>query len=119
VEIVVATTQLDKRDMVCDFKALRLAIEGFLDQFDHAMAVNSKDSMYPLLQERGDRMVVFEDADPTTEVIARRIYEEVAGQLGKQFVAKDGVRYLLPEHLIVERVRVWETSTSWAEFGKP
>jgi 6-pyruvoyltetrahydropterin/6-carboxytetrahydropterin synthase len=118
VEIVVASPKLDDRDMVCDFKALKLAISEFLDQFDHAMAINAKDPLRPVMQERGDRLVIFVGEDPTTEAMARRIYEHVASQLGNHFVAKDGVRYVLAAHLVIERVRVWETSTSWAEYSK-
>lgn len=118
IEIVVASPALDERDMVCDFKALRLAIEFYLDRFDHAMAIHANDPLRPIMEARGDRLVVFEGEDPTTEVLARRIYQEVRAQCGKEFVSKDGVRYALPAHLRIERVRVWETSTSWAEYGE-
>jgi 6-pyruvoyltetrahydropterin/6-carboxytetrahydropterin synthase len=118
VEVVVASDTLDANDMVCDFKALKVAIADFLDQFDHAMAMNSKDPLLATLQARGDRVVVFDGLDPTTEVLARRIFEEVAGKIGQRFSARDGLSYTLPASLRVERVRVSETATTWAEFAR-
>jgi hypothetical protein len=49
--------------------------------------------------------------------MARLIYEELAGKIGQSFTAKDGNVYRLPAGLTVERVRVTETSSSWAEYG--
>lgn len=116
IDVVVASDRLDANDMVCDFKALKVAIAEFLDQFDHAMAMHSEDPLLPVLRERGDRVVVFEGMDPTTEVLARRIYDEVAKKIGQRFVARDGVTYALPASVRVERVRVSETATTWAEY---
>lgn len=117
IEVVVTAPHLDANDMVCDFKALRLAIESYLDQFDHAMAINSSDKALAMFRERGDRLVVVPNQDPTTEVLARLIYEEVASKVGREFAAKDGVVYRLPPHLAIERVRVSETATTWAEYA--
>jgi 6-pyruvoyltetrahydropterin/6-carboxytetrahydropterin synthase len=107
--------------MVCDFKALKLAVADFLDAFDHALAVNSDDPEVARLREgrSGGRLVIFEGEDPTTEVMARRIFEHVAGlaSQGGSFADAEGNTYRLRDGLTVERVRVTETSSSWAEFG--
>ncbi len=118
VEMVVASPTLDANDMVCDFKALKLAVSDCIDRLDHAMAVNSKDPSLPGLLATKDRIVVFEDQDPTTEVLAKYIYEEVCRRVGKDFVGDDGVTYRLPASLVIERVRVSETSTTWAEYAR-
>ena len=120
VEVVVASDRLDEHDMVCDFKALRLALEGFLDAWDHAMMVNAQDPALDALRGMSERVIALDGADPTTEIMARRIYEFLEGQIrsGKPVRAADGIEYTLPAHLEVERVRVGETSTSWAEFGR-
>ncbi|MFN9992611.1 MAG: 6-pyruvoyl trahydropterin synthase family protein [Phycisphaerales bacterium] len=119
VEVVVSCTELDPNDMVCDFKALKLAVGEFIDRFDHAMAVNSDDDAAKRLATDGGRIVVFDHEDPTTEVMARRIFEYVQMQAssGAEFRDADGNVYRLPKGLKVERVRVGETSTSWAEYG--
>ena len=120
VEVVVSGNKLDERDMVCDFKAIKLALADYLDRFDHALVVNAADPLLTSLQEElKERVIVFEGEDPTTEVLARRIYEHLSGEIaaGRDLVAPDGERYRLPQDLVLERVRVGETSTSWAEYG--
>lgn len=121
IEIVLVARQLDANDMVVDFSALKLAMKDFIDMFDHSMAINSNDPMMKsLVKAYGDAMIVYEDQDPTTEVIARDIFEAVAeilrtGWKGKN---KDGLTFSIPAgRTQVERVRVWETPSSWAEFG--
>lgn len=120
VDLVIASEVLDGNDMVCDFKALKLAVEDYLDQYDHALLVNSGDAILGHLPEpyRG-RLIVLDGEDPTTEVLARRIYEHVRDQIrgGGEFSDAHGNRFSLPTHLTLERVRVTETSSSWAEYG--
>lgn len=120
IDLVIAADRLDGHDMVVDFKALRLAVEGELDRYDHALAVNSEDPALPGLGVVGSgRLVVFEGEDPTTEALARRIYAFVAGEIarGASYADEQGNRYALSDRLTLERVRVSETSTSWAEYG--
>ncbi|MHC4470541.1 MAG: 6-pyruvoyl trahydropterin synthase family protein [Planctomycetota bacterium] len=54
----------------------------------------------PLLRDAGEPFVPF-DGNPTAESIARKIFEH----------AKES-------GFPVERVRLWETATSWAEYGE-
>lgn len=121
VEVVLASESLDANDMVCDFKAVKLAVGEFVQSFDHAMAINSRDAMMPALQ--GQRLVVFQDQDPTTEVFARRIYEHLNTSIaaGQTYALTDrqgaAYSYRMPASLRVERVRVSETTSTWAEYG--
>ena len=120
VEIVVAADRLDEHDMVCDFKAIKLAVSEYLDRFDHAMAINSADPKREELEALSERVVAFEDIDPTTEAMAKAIYDHLDQQIRAGVVLgdDDGAQYRLPSHLILERVRVTETSSSWAEYGR-
>ena len=43
VEIIYAADTLDTNDMVMDFKAVREMMETFLEQFDHALCMNTDD----------------------------------------------------------------------------
>ncbi len=120
IDLVISSERLDERDMVCDFKALKLAVEGELDRYDHALAVNSADPVLGQLCETNrTRVVVFENEDPTTEALARRIYEFVAGEIarGGSYTDEHGNTFGLTQDLTLERVRVTETSSSWAEYG--
>jgi 6-pyruvoyltetrahydropterin/6-carboxytetrahydropterin synthase len=117
VEVVVAGDSLDENGMLVDFKALRLALQDHIERYDHAMAVNSNDPMLPALRELypEDAVVVFEDTDPTTEVIAKEIFDFVDRILSNGF-RQD--LYSIPAGKIrLQRVRVWETPSSWAEYG--
>jgi len=119
VDLVLSCETLDERDMVCDFKAVKLAVSEFLDSFDHAMAVNSQDPNLPALKEADQRVVVFEGVDPTTEVMAERIYRFLETRIaaGGTYVDDAGLEFSLRPGVTLERVRVTETSSSWAEFG--
>jgi 6-pyruvoyltetrahydropterin/6-carboxytetrahydropterin synthase len=119
IEIIVAADTLDQNDMVCDFKALKLALNDFIDRLDHALAINSKDELAKTLSAtEGARVVIFENTDPTTEVLAKSIYDYLEAQIASedQFTDPDGTHYSLRHDLRVERVRVGETSSSWAEY---
>lgn len=119
VEVVIAADTLDAHDMVCDFKAIKLALKDFLDRFDHAMALNSDDPMVKQLAAMKERLIVFEKTDPTTEVLARKVFEFLDGELkaGKAYADHLGNAYTFPAKLRLERVRVSETSSSWAEYS--
>ncbi len=118
IEIVVRARGLDGNDMVCDYKALKVVVGGVVDRLDHAFALNSSDPHLESLRAVGDRVLLFDDQDPTTEVLVRWIFDEVAARLadGGSVRSDSGAEYRIPSGLELERVRVWETRTSWAEF---
>jgi len=120
VELVIASDHLDDNEMVCDFKSLKLAVETYIDQYDHALMINSDDPFLKTIPEQySERLIVLEGEDPTTEVLAKRIYDYVAQQIkaGGSYTDPNGHVFTLPTHLTLERVRVSETSSSWAEYG--
>lgn len=116
VEIVVEADELDEDGMVCDFKALREAAVQFLEKFDHALCMNTNDPHYPVLKSAfGDRVIGFEQTEPTTEVMAKTFFEAIARELAEA-AARPGLKYPLRSSVRLVRVRVWETSSSWAEY---
>lgn len=119
VEVVIRAQTLDGADMVCDFKAVKLALKPLLDRYDHSMMVNSEDPILPSLEIVKERVIVFEKTDPTTEVLAERIFTSLAATLASDetFRDEDGHAYRFPAGLTLERVRVSETSSTWAEYG--
>lgn len=118
VELILESDELDANDMVCDFSVLKVALKGFLGSLDHAMCINTKDPMYKAFKRTyGDRVIGFNDTDPTTEIIAKMIFDKVQDSLNRYANKKDQP-YPLAKGVRLIRARVWETSTSWAEYGK-
>jgi len=117
VEVVLVADALDANDMVCDFKAVKRLLQSFLDHWDHALAVNTADPNFAaLVQSYGERVIAFENCDPTSEVMAKTIFEELTRRLAHEALAP-ATHYAIAPRVRVERVRVTETSSSWAEYS--
>jgi 6-pyruvoyltetrahydropterin/6-carboxytetrahydropterin synthase len=101
VEIEVRTGSLDKRNMVCDFSDIKRIVKGWIDKaLDHKMLLRHDDPLVKPLKELGEPVYIC-DSNPTVEHIAQLIY-----------------RHATSEGLPVVRVKVWETPTSYAEYGE-
>ena len=71
VEIVMESSELDANQMVCDFKIIKTVLGEWIDQFDHAMCMNTADPAYSEFKSRyGNRVIGFENQDPTTDNLA-------------------------------------------------
>ena len=118
VEVVLEAKKLDRHEMVCDFKALKEALGDYLQSFDHALCVNTEDPNFAQLKHAyGAQVIAFEQQDPTTEVMARTIFVEAKKRLAAY--RKDRkAKYPITVAVELASVRVWETSSSWAEFGE-
>jgi 6-pyruvoyltetrahydropterin/6-carboxytetrahydropterin synthase len=116
VEVVLAADRLDPNDMVCDFQAVKTAIGGFLESWDHALCLNTADPDFEFYRRTyGDRIIAFAGTDPTSEVMARTIFQELQRKLAAAASPAAGARRVPPGVKVV-RVRVRETRTSWAEY---
>lgn len=120
VEVVLASEILDANDMVCDFHALKIAVTRVLDDIDHSIILNSADQPNCSAQSDNPRKMILADSDPSSETLAREIYHRVRQHLQTGSIASPtGIVYPLNPHATIERVRVWETRTSWAEYEPP
>lgn len=118
VEFILEAEDIDENGMVCDFKIIKEAVGEYLDQFDHALCINTQDPMFKTLQDAyGERVIPFENTEPTTEVLAKTFFDTCTEKLRAYASAAAG-RYLLRSEARLVRVRVWETSSSWAEYEK-
>jgi 6-pyruvoyltetrahydropterin/6-carboxytetrahydropterin synthase len=90
--------------VLVEFGEAKTAFRGYLDrQFDHQILLNQADPISRLMLP-GQRTIL---GDPTTENVARMIYEWAEGQFGPR------LRY---------QVEVWETDVNCATypaFGEP
>jgi 6-pyruvoyltetrahydropterin/6-carboxytetrahydropterin synthase len=118
VEFILEADVLDQNDMVCDFKVVKEVMAEFLERYDHALCVNTNDPKYAELKAAYDQRVIgFTGLDPTTEVLAKTVHDhfrerltEYASSAKRLFPARTSLR--------IVRVRVWETSSSWAEYSE-
>ena len=116
IEIVLEAGELDDNGMVCDFKIIKDAVGDYLDTFDHALCMNTQDPMFKTLKEAyGERIIPFKDTEPTTEVLAKTFFDEIDRQLAA-YAHQTATRYKLRTTIRLIKVRVWETTSSWAEY---
>lgn len=116
VEIVLEADDLDQNEMVCDFKLIKELIGTYLASLDHAMCMNTDDPAYEEMKSRfGDRVVAFERLDPTTEVMAREIHNRCTAALA-EYATRSQSFYQVRRNVRLLSVRLWETSSSWAEY---
>jgi 6-pyruvoyltetrahydropterin/6-carboxytetrahydropterin synthase len=116
VECVLRADTLDANEMVCDFKVVKELLGAFLDAYDHALCMNTDDPQYACFKEiYGERVIGFAHRDPSTEVLAQTVFEHLSERLAAY---AQGVQTSYPVRpgVTLERVRVWETSSSWAEY---
>jgi 6-pyruvoyltetrahydropterin/6-carboxytetrahydropterin synthase len=118
VEFVLEADELDQNEMVCDFKIVKELVSDFLDQMDHSMCMNTEDPRYADFKASyGERLIGFQGEDPTTEVIARRLFDHCRERLA-EYAGTSGKIYPLRASVRIIKVRVWETSSSWSEYGE-
>jgi 6-pyruvoyltetrahydropterin/6-carboxytetrahydropterin synthase len=116
VEFVLEAAGLDGNDMVCDFKVVKDLMNDFLDGYDHALCMNTDDPQYAHMKAAyGDRVIGFTKVDPTTEVLAETIFRYFQERLSA-YVRDGGEEFPVRSEVRVVKVRVWETSSSWAEY---
>jgi 6-pyruvoyltetrahydropterin/6-carboxytetrahydropterin synthase len=116
VEFTLEADALDANDMVCDFKVVKELVGEFLESLDHSLCMNTEDPQFAhLRQTYGERIIPFEKTDPTTEVMAQAIYRHFQQRLA-EYIAAGASRYPVRAEVRIVRVRLWETSSSWAEY---
>ena len=117
VELVLEADTLDADGMIVDFKALSEALSDCLEQYDHSICMNTDDPMFGVMKEAyGDRVIPFAGQDPTSEVIAKSLYDTCRDHLDAYRNQPDAT-YQVQTGVRLVKVRVWETSTAWAEYS--
>jgi 6-pyruvoyltetrahydropterin/6-carboxytetrahydropterin synthase len=103
--------------MVCDFKIVKELVGELLESYDHALCMNTDDPKFAEMKAAyGERIIPFDHQDPTTEVMAFTIHQHCEKQLS-DYSARGGGRYAVRSEVRLVSVRVWETSSSWAEYS--
>lgn len=99
VAVTVTAAHLDSRGMVCDFGDLKQVVADFVrERLDHTLLLHEADPLVPLLRDAKERFLTLAE-HPTTEVLARLIYDHVKAQ-----------------GYPVEEVTLWETDEAYARY---
>ena len=62
----------------------KTALTAFLETWDHALCLNTTDPHFEFYRKTyGDRIIPFEGTDPTSEVMARAVFEELKRRLAE------------------------------------
>lgn len=88
VEVTVATRQLDKSGLGIDFKVLKKETKRILGLLDHKYL---------------NELPFFKDISPSSENIARFVFEEL--------------QQVFNEAVVIESVRIWESENACASYA--
>ena len=76
VEIRLASDTLDEMGMVADFRDVRSSIQAWIDEnLDHRMILRRDDPLVEAIEALGQHAYLIDD-NPTTENLARLVYEQ-------------------------------------------
>jgi len=116
IEFVLEADELDANGMVCDFKVLTAVMGDFMDAWDHSLAMNTDDPQFEMMRRAyGDRIIAFKGTEPTTEVMAKTLFDACSDRL-RAYLERKVSSYPLSPSVRLVSVKVWETSSSWAEY---
>ncbi len=118
IEVSITSKELDENEMVCDFHAISAVVREYLKNLDHSIMLNSEDLANCAAMKDNPRTIIFESHDPTSEVLAKKIFEHIQKKMGSGKVVSEGTNFTINPSARLERVRVWETSTAWAEYQR-
>jgi len=93
-----------KKGMVMDFKDLKAIVKtNIVDRFDHALVINSETDQ-----------TMIESMKKHMENVIQVRYQPTSENLIADFAGI--IRSLLPEHVQLHNLRLWETATSYSEW---
>ncbi len=88
VDVTVVSKNLDSEGLVIDFRILKAWTDDILEQLDHKFL---------------NDLPVFQGINPSSEIIARFIFNSLAEKTDKN-------------NLQISKVTVWESNTSWSTY---
>lgn len=102
-EVMLSSTVLDDMGFVLDFTELKGEVSKWVhDQWDHGFLLNDRDQelVTALKSLKRSKVFLFNNENPTAEVIARCLFGVVRQRYGS----------------LVSRVRIWESPNQYAEY---
>ena len=102
-EVMLNADSLDEIGFVLDFTELKGEVSNWVHQeWDHGFLLNDRDQelLTALTSLKRSKVFVFNNENPTAEVIAKYLFNVVREQYGS----------------LVSRVRIWESPNQYAEY---
>ena len=117
VELFVCAEKLNENDMVIDFGEMKEFCQQIYEEWDHAVLLHEdqRANFIELEQKSVLQKVVYLPQSPTAEYMALYIYRNFVRYLQTLNDAKGDDLKNIP---FVQKVRVHETVTGWAEYGQ-
>ncbi len=113
VDVILEAVDLNMDGMVIDFGKVKNIIKPIIDAYDHRL----------ILKERHNCITTYINqitlqCNPTSENIARLIYESVARKI-EYILAGDREKNLNGSTRVIalHKIRLYETDSSWAEYS--
>ncbi len=120
IEIVFNAENLDQSDIACDYVAIETALKKYINSMDHAILINSDSKHSVYFKTNFKRVIIFDKQDPTSETVAKMVYNHVADILknGLDVTSETGTQYTISKNIKVDYVKVWETEHLWASYRR-
>lgn len=102
-EVMLSSAALDDLGFVLDFTELKTEVGRWVnDHWDHGFLLNDRDQelVTALKSLKRSKIFLFDNENPTAEVMAKHLYGIVAERYGS----------------LVSRVRIWESPNQYAEY---
>lgn len=111
VELFLTSKELDEMGMVLDFGYLKEFVKLTKKKLDHALILHKSNEVEDkTVNHINQRKVVYTDKNPTAEFLAEMIFKGLEEFLECLIIP--------PTTAEVEKVRVHETESGWAEFER-
>ena len=109
-EVTIESNTLNTDEMVIDFSIIKKPIRNWIDEnWDHSFLLNDRDEFFYFLNQLdGNALYLFDNKDPTAEVIAEELLEQAQRIVGELDVTST---------IRITKVKVWETETAFAEVS--
>ncbi len=109
-EVELSSQELNENGMVLDFTLMSQQIEELVDDFDHVLIVKGNEDQILMMGEeflydtdkRQNHTIIYLKEQPTAEYMCRLFFDYLSAF----------------NHFPITRVRLWETSNSYAEYIK-
>lgn len=102
---MLSSDSLDDMGFVLDFSELKASVSKWVNiHWDHGFLINDRDHELQVALKSLKRSKVFEfqNENPTAEVIAKYLFNELQSQYGE----------------LVSKVRIWESPNQYSEYSE-